>query len=189
MLVLGAALLLAAFLGERLLGSVAGTGAGVLVRGIAAVAGLALIVWTAAPFMQRAHPSAAPAAVSEHTGQIAHPTSLPGDAVRVATAALEDCFVASAPTMPDGTRASKQEMLTARSAFEAYDAATNKYTQCVDATIESVTNRFPGASQAELQTLRDLGDGAHNTAVDQEQSFAEQFNTQVRAFNAKHPKG
>jgi len=35
--------------------------------------------------------------------------------------------------------------------------------------------------------LKTLHNGAHNTAVDQEQAVADQLNEQVRVFKAKHP--
>ena len=42
-------------------------------------------------------------------------------------------------------------------------------------------------SAEEREMLKTLHNGAHNTAVDQEQAVADQLNEQVRVFKAKHP--
>jgi hypothetical protein len=47
--------------------------------------------------------------------------------------------------------------------------------------------RLVRRSAEELQMLKTLHNGAHNTAVDQEQAVADQLNEQVRVFKAKHP--
>jgi hypothetical protein len=80
-------------------------------------------------------------------------------------------------------------MSSARQAFEAYDAATNAYTKCVDATVARVAaQQGRGAPPEELERLQAFGTTAHNTAINQEQGVAEQLNTQIRAYKAKHPQ-
>lgn len=111
------------------------------------------------------------------------------DLVGTAAAALEACPLPTAPPIPNNERASLHEMEDARSAFEAYDAATNAYTQCVDTTIARMTKQFAGvASQADLEALSTFGARAHNAAIDQERTIVDQFNMQIRAYRAKHPK-
>jgi phage-related minor tail protein len=108
--------------------------------------------------------------------------------VPTAIAALQDCTAATPPAVvPDGGKASREEMVAARTAFQQYDAATNTFLKCVDVAIDGVTKQFPQASAEELQMLKTLHNGAHNTAVDQEQAVADQLNEQVRVFKAKHP--
>lgn len=189
LLLIAAALAAAALLGRRLLGSRADSPAGKITRGLLGVAALAVAAWVLwslsgqhAQQEQAAAAAAAPVAVPEEAPR--------GDPVPTAIAALEDCVVASPPPPPpDGAKASKEQMLAARTAFQQFDAATNSYLKCVDLTIARVTQQFPGATAEELKMLGTLGTGAHNTAVDQEQSLADQMNTQVRAFNTKHPPG
>jgi hypothetical protein len=191
LLLIAAALAAAALLGGRLLGSRADAPAGKTIRALlglaaVAVAVAACVLWSLrgqhAQHEPAAAAAAAPAAVPEEAPR--------GDPVPTAIAALEDCVVASSPPPPpDGTKASKEQMLAARTAFQQFDAATNSYLKCVDLTIARVTQQFPGATAEELKMLRTLGTGAHNTAVDQEQALADKMNTQVRAFNSKHPPG
>ena len=186
-LLLAAAVLLAAgMLGGRILSgswvrSLPGTMARIIVGGAGAVLGV-WVLWSLYVATRTTSQEAPPqvAAVAPATPR--------GDPVPTAITALQDCVVASPPPEPpDGKKASEEEMLAVRTAFQQYDAATNSYVKCVDLTIAHVTQQFPSASPADLQTLRTLGTGAHNTAIDQEQALADQLNAQVRAFKAKHP--
>lgn len=180
-LVVGALAVLAALLAGALLRSGA-------VRAVVAVAGLALLAWGALPFFPHAPPvtplgslTAAPAPAAPRT------TVEPGTPGRLAAAAIEDCHLPDPPQVPDAAKASRSEMVAAHSAFQAYDSATKTYTGCVDAAVDKITVQFAQAGADELNTVKVLGLGAHNTAIDQEQALADQFNVQVRAFKAKHP--
>jgi hypothetical protein len=89
--------------------------------------------------------------------------------------------------MPDGARASREQMVEATSAFKAYDTATVAYTHCVDAAVERLAGQYAGvASAADIQNLKAFGISAHNTAVDQEQALADRLNEQVRIYKGKH---
>jgi hypothetical protein len=118
------------------------------------------------------------------------PASLPAtsiDLVQLATSALQECPESSAPAIPDGAKTSPAQMSAAHAAFQAYDTATNNYTKCIDAAVERIAAQYKDrASAADMQALEAFGAKAHNTAIDQEQAVADQFNTQVRAFKAKH---
>ena len=79
-------------------------------------------------------------------------------------------------------------MQAADAAFRAYDAATNSYTKCVDATVGRVAQQFAGVAQApDLAALNVFGTRAHNVAIDEEQTAVDQFNGQLRIYKAKHP--
>lgn len=183
-LILGAILLLAALLGGALFKSSAAKP----VRLILGVAGAALLVYAGLPYLTRSQPAAAlvPAPLAAPAAPAAA-SALPGDPQRAVIVALEDCNAPSAPSVPDAAKATRTEMIAAHTAFQQYDAATNAYTHCVDAASDKVLKEFPQASEAELQTVKVLSVGAHNTVIDQEQALADQFNVQVKAFRAKHP--
>ena len=150
---------------------------------VAACAGVALIALALAFSL---HSRSSPKSVS--TGAYT-PTSAPVDLVDAASIALQDCARAVPPSIPDGTRATRAEMTAARSAFQAYDTATNTYTHCVDTAIEHIANQYATvASPSELKSLKAFGRGAHDTAIDQEQSVADQFNTQIHTYRARHPQ-
>lgn len=184
LLVLGAVLLLAAVFGGRILRSALRLRAVTLARALLGVAGAGLIAWIlASPLATRPQPVPTPLPAPAST--VARGVDLIGPA----SSALADCPIATAPAVPDGATATLQQMTAARAAFGAYDAATNNYTQCVDEMVARVAKQFAAsASQADLKALSAFAASAHNTAIDQEQAFADQFNGQVRAYNAKHPK-
>jgi len=149
----------------------------------AGVAGAALLGWGLISALGSRSPSrAAPPPVSA-------PTSSPADLVEVASAALRACPRAQVPAVPDGATASREAMAAATAAFKSYDSATNSYVHCVDVTIERIANQYAGvASQDDLHALKEFGTVAHNTAIDQENAVADQFNTQIRTYKAQHPQ-
>jgi hypothetical protein len=149
----------------------------------AAVAGAVLLGWGLISLLGSRSPSRpAPPPVAST------PAPSPVDLVDAASTELQACPRAVAPAVPDGTAASRAEMTAATTAFKSFDAATNSYVQCVDATIERIANQHPDASQDDLHALKEFGKVAHNTAIDQETAVADQFNAQVRSYKAKHPQ-
>jgi hypothetical protein len=110
------------------------------------------------------------------------------DLVEVASDELQACPRPTAPTVPDGTTASRAEMAAATAAFKSFDAATNSYAHCVDETVQRIASQHPDASQDDLHSLKEFGTVAHNTAIDQETAVADQLNAQVRSYKANHPQ-
>jgi hypothetical protein len=111
------------------------------------------------------------------------------DLIGSATIAMQSCALPGAPAVPNGTTASLSQMKIARNEFQAYDAATNSYVNCVDAAIDHIAHTTGSQSpQPEVEALRSFGMRAHNTAIDQETAYVGQFNEQLRAYKAKHPK-
>jgi hypothetical protein len=109
------------------------------------------------------------------------------------TAFATECTRPTAPDVPNGDVASRDEMIAANRAIKEYVAATNTYIDCVDseetAAIAKETPKDPnvkpdaaklGKIHAEYVTL-------HNSAVDAIQSVADQFNSAVRTYKIKNP--
>ena len=149
--------------------------------------GVALIVWTvnrvySAAEARLGSASGAGTAAGETTSS-AHP-----DLVFIATSALLTCVTPSEPTdLPDGVNASIEQMRAARTTIIAYDAATTAYINCVDSTVNEITQRYQGAASASnLEALKSLAVKMHNEAVEKDQVVAERMNQQIRVFKAKH---
>ena len=179
-LILGALLVLTAVL-ARLRGA-AQSGRTATWSVAAAVAGAVLLGWGLISSLGSRSPSRPAPAVTSATA----PT--PVDLVEVASAALQACPRATAPTVPDGATASREAMAAATAAFKSFDTATSSYVHCVDVTIERIAREHSGASQDDLHSLKEFGTVAHNTAIDQETAVADQLNAQVRSYKAKHPQ-
>jgi len=193
LLILGALLLIATLppVIARIVGGRMPALAARVLRVVLGVAGATLIVWILATYNgPAAHPAerGTGPTVAPSAPAAAQASSAPVDLITTASEALEDCAVAAAPTVPDGSKASMSQMTAAQSAFKAYDAATLKYVNCVDSTVARISEKFAGvASPAELERLKTFGVSAHNSAIDREQATADQFNAQVRAYKARHP--
>jgi hypothetical protein len=156
-----------------------------LIRALLALAGAGLIGWA----LLGLSPAAAPQTMSAPVSAPAAQPVPPADIVQQATLLIGSCPLPAAPTIPEGSSASMQQMQEAAGAFKAYDAGTLTYTHCVDASVDRVRQQYAGtASDADLQRLRVFGDSAHNTAIDQEQALADKFNAQVRLYRSRHPK-
>lgn len=193
LLVLGALLLIATLppvIARLVAGRVPALAARVLRVGLG-IAGATLIVWILASYTgsaTRPGGSAARAPNPPSAPAAAQAPAAPVDLLATASAALQDCAIAPAPAVPDGTKASLSQMTAAQGAFKTYDAATLTYVNCVDATVDRISAQFAGvASAAELGRLKTFGISAHNSAIDREQALADQFNAQVRAYKARHP--
>jgi hypothetical protein len=183
-MLVGAALLLAAAFGGRIFAGAASAAVAKGARVALALAGLALLAAVAVLRLGALAPRPVAAAVAPPPRVVAPSVDLIG----AASTELAGCPLSTAPAVPDGATATLAQMTAARAAFQAYDAATLAYVKCVDSAVERVTRRFRSAvSDAQLQSLDTFGRSAHNTAVDQEQAVADQFNQQVRTYKAKHP--
>jgi hypothetical protein len=187
LLLVSAVLVLAALFGRRIARKRERSALVNIAALVLAAAGLALAGWVGwsnlAPRLAGTSPPAAVVDSAAQAAPLAHAEPVP-----TAIAALQDCTAATPPAVaPDGSKASREEMVAARTAFQQYDAATNTFLKCVDVAIDGVTKQFPQASAEEREMLKTLHNGAHNTAVDQEQAVADQLNEQVRVFKAKHP--
>jgi hypothetical protein len=187
LLLVSAVLVVAAFFARRLLRRRERAPLGNIAAIVLVAAGIALAGWVGwshfAPPVAAVPPPPSGVDSAAAAAPLAHAEPVP-----TAIAALQECTPGTPPAAaPDGSKASLEQMVAARTAFQQYDAATNTFTQCVDQTIERVIQQFPQASAADLETLKTLRNGAHNTAIEQEQASADQLNAQVRAFKAKHP--
>jgi len=148
------------------------------------VAGGLLIAWGVTSHYKAPQPASV-AAAAPPASQPADPVDL----VQIATSELQACPESTAPQVPDGAKASLAQMTAAHAAFQAYDTATNNYTRCVDAAVGRIAAQYKDtASAADIASLQAFGTKAHDTAIDQEQAVADQFNTQIRAFKARHPR-
>ena len=103
------------------------------------------------------------------------------------------CDYPDRPRIPDGDSASKEDMLAAKSDVQTFLADVDEYLRCVEAdeqaAIESLEN-----PDAEALRERELALNRKFDAANEEKALVgEQFNQQVRAYNAKrkqqHAKG
>jgi hypothetical protein len=87
---------------------------------------------------------------------------------------------------PDGTQATKEEMLTAKHAVEKYNTDIDGYLTCIksefDAKLAAQTDATP-EQKAEMERVQSQ---KHNAAVEEVTAVAARFNEQLRAWKAKN---
>jgi hypothetical protein len=87
----------------------------------------------------------------------------------------DQCRLPPAPSkIPDGSTATQQEMVTAMETIKQYNSDVQTYLKCLD--FETRQNQLSSGDETTL----------HNAAVDRLTHVADEFNTQVRSFKAKH---
>jgi len=95
--------------------------------------------------------------------------------------AQADCVYPKAPaSIPDGKTATEAEMISAMTAFKAYDADVKAFGSCLD---EETKQKAAGTAQ--LMQIKTMQSKKLNAAVEELQSKAKEFNEQVRAFKAR----
>ena len=95
------------------------------------------------------------------------------------------CDYPNRPHIPDGDSASKEDMLAAKSDVQTFLAAVDEYLRCVEAEEKAAVDSLENPD-AEALRERDLALTRKFDAANEEKALVgEQFNQQVRAYNAK----
>jgi uncharacterized protein YdaT len=96
--------------------------------------------------------------------------------------AFADCSVPDNNVqIPDGSTATKAEMIAAQKAVQAYDGAVKTYTDCLQQ--EQQQKIEAGGDKAKLQKqYAEL----NNVQVEKVQQLADKFNTELKAYKAKN---
>ena len=102
--------------------------------------------------------------------------------VCTAPLALACDYPAPPKNLPDGTTASKDEMLAGVKVISAYQENMSTYLDCIEAD-EVIGNLDLAADDDEGKRQRkELFDKRYNAAVDEQTTTVERFNAEIRAF-------
>ncbi|EED35157.1 hypothetical protein NOR51B_1102 [Luminiphilus syltensis NOR5-1B] len=102
----------------------------------------------------------------------------------------DDCEAPEAPTLPDGSSASMEEMVAGQGAIKAFQAESGEYRTCLDTEIAAAQKRVKKGDEddkAEAAAAFEAATEAYNASVATEEKLAEDFNTAIRAFKAANP--
>ncbi len=109
-------------------------------------------------------------------------------ALSVQAFAAADCEAPVQPTMPDGAKATMEEMLAGQQAVKAFQTENMQYMQCLEALYTAAEGK---AKAAKDKSVRDAAEAqyresieAYNTAVSVEEEVAGAFNIALRAYKA-----
>jgi len=123
-----------------------------------------------------------------------HLTALVLAGIFAATQAGAACNYPTKPgKMPDGTTASKDEMVAAKKLVVQYNADMTTYLTCLDtefaaevAALPSATDKEKAASEKKKADMQKKQDEKHDAAVNELTSVTDGFNEQLRAYKAKN---
>lgn len=92
--------------------------------------------------------------------------------------AAAECSRPAAPTLPDGGTAELQAMVDGQKAVKAYVTATEAYLDCLNSqSAEAGAEADPDVEFARIEE--------HNSAVDEMEKVAGDFNEEIREYKAK----
>jgi len=95
------------------------------------------------------------------------------------------CDYPERPAMPDGSTASKDELLAAKTEVQAYVSAVDEYLTCIETEENETIAALDNPSQDELQRRNDMINKKFDAANEEKAMVGEQFNQQIRAYNEK----
>jgi hypothetical protein len=95
------------------------------------------------------------------------------------------CDYPERPSMPDGSTASKDELLAAKNSVQEFIAKVDAYLTCIEAAEAEAVAALDNPSAEELQRRDDMLNMKFNAANEEKVLIGEQFNQQIRAYNQK----
>jgi uncharacterized protein YfkK (UPF0435 family) len=107
-------------------------------------------------------------------------------ALLAASAAAEaTCIYPRAPEqVPDGAKATYEEMVAGQKAVQQFNNDINAYNSCLDLELETL-EKSGQYDENRLAELRAMQAKKNNAAVDEVQAVADRFNEQLRIFKAR----
>ncbi len=107
--------------------------------------------------------------------------------------AMADCTKPDSPQLPEGGKATMEDMLAGQKAVKAFQEANMDYMKCLEALFTEAEETVKAGADlteealAEAQKTYTEAVEAYNAAVSTEESVAGQFNTEVREYKAANP--
>ncbi len=105
------------------------------------------------------------------------------------------CDYPERPTMPDGSTAPKEDMIAAQSAVKAFLAAVDEYLICIEQEEKDAIDAMPEVDESDEEAVKlreeeikrrdQLLSKRFDAANEEKFLFGEQWNQQVRAYNAR----
>lgn len=103
----------------------------------------------------------------------------------VATTATMACDYPDRPHIPDGSTASKEELLAAKADVTNFLTAVDEYLRCVENEEHEAIQAMVDPDPEVVQNRNNMLNKKFDAANEEKALVGEQFNQQVRAFNAK----
>ena len=95
------------------------------------------------------------------------------------------CDYPERPSIPDGNTASKDDLLAAKASVQTYMEEVDAYLTCIESAEQAAVAEMDNPTAEELQRREDMLNKRFDAANDEKALVGEQFNQQIRAYNAK----
>lgn len=95
------------------------------------------------------------------------------------------CDYPARPAIPDGASASKDELLAAKASVQKYMEAVDAYLICIETAEKDAIAEMDNPTEEELQRRDAMLNSRFDAANEEKALVGEQFNQQIRAYNAK----
>ncbi len=102
-----------------------------------------------------------------------------------ATSLAIACDYPERPGIPDGSTASKEELLAAKDSIQQFMADVDAYLQCIENEESAAAAELDNPSPEEIQRREDMLNKKFDAANEEKALLGEQFNQQIRLYNAK----
>lgn len=94
------------------------------------------------------------------------------------------CDYPERPSIPDGSTASKEELLAAKDAVGAFLAGVDEYLTCIENAEKEAVAALENPDPEDLKRRDEMINSKFDAANEEKALVGEQFNQQVRAYNA-----
>lgn len=95
------------------------------------------------------------------------------------------CEYPERPALPDGNVASKEDMIAAQSTVKSFIAAIDEYLDCIEQEEKDAVAAMDNPDEEAIQRRDELLSKRFDAANEEKFLFGEQWNQQVRAYNAR----
>ena len=107
-----------------------------------------------------------------------------GGLALLATPLALACEYPERPAIPDGSSASKDEMIAAKNEVSTFLAGVDDYLTCIESSEKAAVAEMEDPDPAELARRDEMLTKKFDAANDEKALVGEEFNQQVRAYNA-----
>jgi hypothetical protein len=95
------------------------------------------------------------------------------------------CEYPERPALPDGNVAAKEDMIAAQAAVKAFIAAVDEYLDCIEQEEKDAIAAMDNPDEETIRRRDELLSKRFDAANEEKFLFGEQWNQQVRAYNAR----
>ena len=95
------------------------------------------------------------------------------------------CDYPERPSMPDGSTASKDELIAAKNSVQDFMAKVDEYLNCIEGEEKAAVEAMDNPSEEETQRRDAMLNKKFDAANEEKALVGEQFNQEIRAYNKK----